>query len=107
MAEPIRIGQLLAGIPGLTGHLAEARLLAAWPEIAGAAAGRSRAERVEDGVLRVAVDSSGWLHRLTLDEAALLAKCRAASPTLDLRGIRFRLAPVIAERAVRSEGEVP
>ena len=92
MAEPVRVRDLLEALPGVAERLAEARLLAAWPEIAGPAAARSRAEAVEEGVLRVAVDSSGWLHHLTLDEPALLARCRAAVPTTALRAIRFRLA---------------
>jgi predicted nucleic acid-binding Zn ribbon protein len=94
MAEPVRVGAVLATLPGLAGALAEARLLAAWPALAGGAAARTRPEAVEDGVLRVAVDSSGWLHRLTLEAPALLARCREAAPTVPLRGIRFHLAPL-------------
>ncbi len=92
MAEPVRVRDLLEALPGVPERLAEARLLAAWPEIAGPAAPRSRAEGVEDGVLRVAVDSSGWLHHLTLDEPALLARCRAVAAATALRAIRFHLA---------------
>jgi predicted nucleic acid-binding Zn ribbon protein len=94
MAEPVRVGAVLATLPGLAGPLAEARLLAAWPALAGSAAARTRPQAVEDGVLRVAVDSSGWLHRLTLEAPALLARCREAAPTVPLRGIRFHLAPL-------------
>jgi predicted nucleic acid-binding Zn ribbon protein len=78
----------------MSGPLAEARLLAAWPAVAGGAAARTRPEAVEDGILRVAVDSSGWLHRLTLEAPALLARCREVAPTVPLRGIRFHLAPL-------------
>jgi hypothetical protein len=91
VSEPVRIGELLGQVPGLTDWLAEARVVAAWPAIAGAAGGRSRAEAVEQGWLHVAVDSSGWLHRLTLEEPDLLARCREIAP---IRGIRFRLAPL-------------
>jgi predicted nucleic acid-binding Zn ribbon protein len=83
------VGALLATLPGLADRLAEARLVEAWPAIAGAAAARSRAEGVEQGVLLIAVDSSGWLHRLSLEEPALLARCREIAA---IRGIRFRLA---------------
>jgi hypothetical protein len=38
----------------------------------------------------VSVESSGWLHRLTLEEPRLTARCREIAP---IRGIRFRLAP--------------
>src|SRR5581483_11266164 len=92
MAEPVRVGELLAGVPGLAPRLGEARLLAAWPRLAGPAAARTRADGVEDGVLRIAVDSAGWLHRLTLEGPALLARCRAAAPDVPLRAIRFHLA---------------
>lgn len=94
MAEPVRVGELLAGFPGVAECLAEARMLAAWPEIAGPAAGRSRAEHVEDGVLHVAVESSGWLHRLTLEESRLVARCQTVAPAVTVRSIRFRLAPL-------------
>lgn len=90
MADPVRVGALLSCLPGLDDRLAEARLLTSWPEIAGAAAARSRAETVDQGVLQVAVDSSGWLHRLTLEEPRLTARCREIAA---IRGIRFRLAP--------------
>lgn len=100
MAEPVRVGELLAALPGMAERLAEARLVRTWPEIAGPAAARSRAEGVEAGCLQVAVDGSGWLHRLTLEEPALLERCRAIAP---IRGIRFRLAPI--DRQARLEGE--
>jgi hypothetical protein len=111
MAEPVRVGTLLGGLPGLAQHLAEARLVERWPMIAGPGGARSRAEGVEQGVLRVAVDSSGWLHRLTLEEPRLLSRCREIAA---IRAIHFRLAPAPGPAAgaaapIRSpavEGEV-
>ena len=95
MSEPVRVGHLLPGLPGLAERLAEARLVAAWPQIAGAAAGRSRAESIEGGWLHVSVETSGWLHRLTVEAPRLTEQCRAL---LDIRGIRFRLvAPAAPE----------
>ena len=94
MAEPVRVGALLGSVPGLTHRLADARaaarLVQTWPAIAGPAGARSRAEGIDQGVLHVAVDSSGWLHRLTLEEARLLGRCREIAP---IRAIRFRLVP--------------
>jgi hypothetical protein len=90
VAEPVRVGTLLGGLPGLAEHLAEARLVETWSIIAGPGGARSRAEGVEQGVLRVAVDSSGWLHRLTLEEPRLLGRCREIAA---IRAIHFRLAP--------------
>ena len=113
MAEPIRLGDLLTRVPGLDAGLREARLVRAWPEIAGAASARSRAEAIEAGVLRVSVDSSGWLHRLTLEEPRLLARCRAIAPEVNVRAIRFHLAspalgtsPDAVPGAPGAEGEV-
>ena len=110
MAEPVRVGVLLENLPGMSDRLAEARLVKTWSIIAGPAGARSRAEGVEQGVLQVAVDSSGWLHRLTLEEPRLLARCREIAA---IRAIHFRLAPPSdpAARAARSsspvvEGEV-
>jgi Dna[CI] antecedent DciA-like protein len=90
VAEPVRVGELLRSLPGLDDRLAEARLVETWPVIAGPAAARSRAEGVDQGVLQVAVDSSGWLHRLTLEESRLIIRCREIAA---IRAIRFRLAP--------------
>lgn len=93
MAEPTHVRELLATFPGMVARLAETRLLRAWPEIAGPAARRSRAESIQAGVLHVIVDSSGWLHRLTFEEASLLVRCQAIA---DVRAIRFHLAPLDA-----------
>jgi hypothetical protein len=71
-------------------RLAEARLVAAWPAIAGPLGARSRAEAVEHGLLHVAVESPAWLHRLRLEESRLTARCREIAA---IRGIRLRLAP--------------
>lgn len=93
MAEPVRVGELLAALPGMRGRLAEARLLRAWPDIAGPAGARSRAEGVDAGILHVAVDTPGWLHRLRLEEGDLLGRCRSIA---DVHAIRFHLAPATA-----------
>jgi hypothetical protein len=90
VAEPVRVGELLGSLPGLSDRMAEARLVETWPVIAGPAGARSRAESVDQGVLQVAVDSSGWLHRLTLEEPRLITRCREIAA---IRAIRFRLAP--------------
>jgi predicted nucleic acid-binding Zn ribbon protein len=89
VADPVRVGEMLGSLPGLADRLAEARLVERWPEIAGPAGTRSRAEGIDQGVLQVAVDSSGWLHRLTLEEPRLITRCREIAA---VRGIRFRLA---------------
>src|SRR5262249_53898361 len=107
MGGPVRAGDLLVALPGVAERLAEARLFAAWPEVAGPAAARSQADSLEDGVLQVSVDSVGWLHRLTLDEPALLARCRAAAPAVSVRAIRFRLASLAAPGPVGGSSPDP
>ena len=106
MSDPVRVGEVLSSLPGMAERLAEARLVAAWPDIAGPAAARSRAEGVEGGVLEVAVASSGWLHRLHLEEDRLLARAHAVAPDCGIRAIRFHLAPPAESRDI-PEGEVP
>ena len=111
VAEPVRVGDLLVEMPGLADWLAEARLVAAWPTIAGPAGARSRAGGRGTG--RSAGrrwTAPGWLHRLTLEEPRLIARCREIAA---IRAIRFRLAPPpdAAARAARNplpavEGEV-
>jgi predicted nucleic acid-binding Zn ribbon protein len=104
VAEPIRVGELLGSLPGLNDRLAEARLVESWSLIAGPAGARSRAEGVEQGVLQVAVDSSGWLHRLTLEEPRLITRCREIA---SIRAIRFRLAPPLDPVARVARGRAP
>jgi hypothetical protein len=109
VAEPVRVGELLGSLPGLNDRMAEARLVETWAAIAGPAGARSRAEGVDQGVLQVAVESSGWLHRLTLEESQLITRCREIAA---IRAIRFRLAPPpdsparAAQSSPTVEGEV-
>jgi predicted nucleic acid-binding Zn ribbon protein len=94
VAQPVRVGALLGAlVPGLDARLAERRLVESWPTLAGPAAARTRADGVESGVLHVRVDSPAWLHRLTLEEATLVARC---SQVAAIRAIRFHLAPLDA-----------
>jgi predicted nucleic acid-binding Zn ribbon protein len=101
VSEPVRVGEILGSLPGLAERLAGARLLQAWPAIAGPAAPRTRADRIENGCLHVTVESSAWLHRLTLEEAALLERCRDVSP---IRAIRFHLGSLPPPGAVDRRG---
>ncbi len=68
------IEQLFAS-HGLAAKLEEHRIVAAWPEIAGPQiAAHAAATEIRAHTLRVAVDSSPWLHELSLLKPALLRK---------------------------------
>ncbi|MBI2461371.1 MAG: DUF721 domain-containing protein [Candidatus Rokubacteria bacterium] len=97
MGEPTRVSVLLAGLgPPLAERVRHARLAAEWATLVGPAVARHAAPlHLEDGWLHVAVDSSAWLHELSLKEEELLAVLRRVA---DLRGVRLRLAPLPAHR---------
>lgn len=79
-----RLIQTLLTSFGLTSKMAEHRLLAAWPEIVGSqVAAHTHPTEIRAKTLRVVVDSSPWLHELTLLKPALLDKlARHADRTL-------------------------
>ncbi|MEO5658062.1 MAG: DUF721 domain-containing protein [Nitrospiria bacterium] len=60
---------------GLAAKLEEHRIIAAWPEIVGPQiAAHAAATEIRAHTLRVAVDSSPWLHELSLLKPVLLRK---------------------------------
>jgi len=77
---------------GLEADLARADAVAAWPGVAVALIGddatRTRAIRVEDGTLVVAVPTAQWAVELRLRERALVAGLRARVPASGVRRIR-------------------
>jgi predicted nucleic acid-binding Zn ribbon protein len=88
-----RIGDVLPGVLrrlGLEQRFKEQSLLALWPEVVGAElASRTRASRIDGGVLYVHVDHGAWMQELHFIERDLVRKLRAAAPGVDLRRIRF------------------
>lgn len=103
MGEPTRVAELLAGLGGpLADGVRHGHLAAEWASLVGpAVATHARPLRVKDGWLHVAVDSSAWLHELSLQEEPLLARLRLVAA--DLRGLRLELAP-LPSRAPRPQG---
>jgi len=93
MGEPTRVAELLASLGGpLADGVRHGRLTAEWASLVGpAVAAHARPLRVEDGWLHVAVDSSAWLHELSLQEDALLTRLRRV---VELRGLRLQLGPL-------------
>jgi hypothetical protein len=77
---PVRVSKLLAiALPGLEQHLLVERIREQWAGVVGPdGARRSRPESLRQGVLTVAVDSSPWLHELTLRSGELLARVQAS-----------------------------
>ncbi len=70
-----RLIQHLLTSYGLTSKVAEHRLIAAWPEIVGPQiAAHANPTEIRAKTLRVVVDSSPWLHELTLLKPVLLDK---------------------------------
>jgi predicted nucleic acid-binding Zn ribbon protein len=88
-----KIGELLPQILnklGLDQRFKEQQVLDFWPAVVGEElAARTRATRVENGVLYVHVDHGAWMQELHFIEKELLRKLRARSPGVKLKSIRF------------------
>lgn len=89
----VRIGDVLPGVLrrlGLEQRFKEQQLLALWPDVVGMElASRTRASRIDKGVLYVHVDHGAWIQELHFIERNLVRKLRAAAPGVDLKRIRF------------------
>jgi hypothetical protein len=82
---------------GLTAKLDEHRLIAGWPRIVGPQiAAHATPHEVRGKTLWVAVDSSTWLHELTLLKPLLLAKIAPHLGKADVRDVRFVIGDVSA-----------
>jgi predicted nucleic acid-binding Zn ribbon protein len=88
-----RIGEVLPGVLrrlGLEQRFKEQQLLTLWPDVVGSElASRTRAARIDGGVLHVHVDHGAWMQELHFIERELVGKLRAAAPGVDLKRIRF------------------
>lgn len=75
---------------GLDKRFREQRLLGLWSEVVGdEIAERTRATRVDRGVLFVHVDHGAWMQELHFIEKELIEKLRASAPGVELNRIRF------------------
>jgi predicted nucleic acid-binding Zn ribbon protein len=88
-----RIGEVLPSVLkrlGLEQRFKEQAVLALWADVVGAElASRTRATRIEKGVLYVYVDHGAWMQELHFIEKELVRKLRAAAPGVFLKQIRF------------------
>jgi predicted nucleic acid-binding Zn ribbon protein len=89
-----RVGDLLPAVlksVGLERKFREQEVVALWPMVVGEhIAARTRAVRMEKGVLFVHVDHGAWMQELHFKERELLAKMQEAAPAARLKRIRFR-----------------
>ena len=88
-----RLGELLPSILsklGLDQRFKEQQVLNLWPTVVGEElAARTKATKVDRGVLHVHVDNGAWMQELHFIEKDLLRKLRAQSPGVVLKKIRF------------------
>jgi predicted nucleic acid-binding Zn ribbon protein len=88
-----RIGDVLPSVLkrlGLEQRFKEQEVLTLWPDVVGPElASRTRASRIDKGVLFVHVDHGAWMQELHFIEKKLLLKLRAAAPGVELKRIRF------------------
>ena len=88
-----RLGELLPSILGKLGldqRFKEQQVLNLWPTVVGEElAARTKATKVDRGVLYVHVDHGAWMQELHFIEKDLLRKLRAQSPGVVLKKIRF------------------
>ena len=77
---------------GLESKLVEHRLMQAWPQIVGPQiAAHAAPTEVRANTLRVVVDSSTWLHELTLLKPILIEKLRRSTGGAIVRDVLFTI----------------
>ncbi len=77
---------------GLESKLVEHRLMQAWPQIVGPQiAAHAAPTEVRANTLRVVVDSSTWLHELTLLKPILIEKLRRSSGGAIVHDVLFTI----------------
>jgi predicted nucleic acid-binding Zn ribbon protein len=88
-----RVGELLPSILsklGLEQRFKEHKVLALWPSIVGdELAARTKATRLDRGILYVRVDHGAWMQELHFMEKELLRRLRAKAPGVTLKKIKF------------------
>lgn len=85
---------------GLSAKLDEHRLMAEWSQLVGPQiAAHTVPREVRGRTLWVVVDSSTWLHELTLLKPLLLAKIAPRAGKADVRDVRFVIGEVSAPKS--------
>jgi predicted nucleic acid-binding Zn ribbon protein len=88
-----RVGELLPAVLksfGLEHKFRDQEVLALWPEVVGEQiAARTKAVRIEKGVLFVHVNHGAWMQELHFKEKELVKELRDRAPRSTVRRIRF------------------
>jgi predicted nucleic acid-binding Zn ribbon protein len=88
-----KLGDLLPSIlrgVGLEQRFKEQQVLTLWPTVVGEElAARTKATKIDRGVLFVHVDHGAWLQELHFIEKDLIEKLRALEPGVAIKKIRF------------------
>ena len=96
--RPVAIKDVLDGILGSLGggKVLQAGVLGdIWARAAGeAAAKHAKPADIKEGVLVVHVDSSGWLHRLTMEKAGILARIKNELGEGPVKDIKMRIGEI-------------
>lgn len=97
-AKPIAISEameaVLKGLGGGRGPQAGS-VSAAWAKAAGEdGLKHARPVDMKDGVLVIHVDSSGWLHKLTMEKMRLLSKIKEEVGEESVKDIKLRIGRI-------------
>ena len=88
-----KLGDLLPSVLkrfGLERRFKEQQVLTLWPTVVGdELAARTKATKIDRGVLFVHVDHGAWLQELHFIEKDLIAKLRELVPGVTIKKIRF------------------
>jgi predicted nucleic acid-binding Zn ribbon protein len=88
-----KVGDLLPSILkqlGLEKRFKEQHVLTLWPSVVGdELASRTKATKIDRGVLYVRVDHGAWLQELHFIEEAIIKKFRILEPGVTINKIRF------------------
>ena len=90
LALDTALGELAASL-GITRKLREYTVLTSWEKLVGEQIARvAKPQRVENGILIVAVESAPWRAELTLRRREILEKINASTGRKAITDIRFR-----------------
>ena len=97
-SQPVVIKDVLDGILKNLGggKVSQAGVLdTAWVKVIGEAGARhARPIDIREGILVVHVDSSSWLHKLTMEKRRILAQIKSELGEGPVKDIKLRIGPI-------------